>query len=401
MPHVLFISSHHEKPSHVKPAIENGYTISLIKQNPLSEDYQLFHNVIETNLFDLDDVLKKAEKLNSKQKIDGVLTRFEPYTPIVGAICDKLGLQPSFESTYNCRDKLAMRKVLEKNNISQPKFYESIPEAYPVLIKPTRGAKSRFLIKVNSSEEFDKKTKLLKNLIQNSKSNLFKPIKGIAEGSIIVEEILKGKQVTTTSFVINNEVHHIEIADLVTAQDLGIDGFYLISRTTPSVLSDEEKKQVYDLSTKATKVLGINNCCLHPEIMITEDGVKLLEIASRAGGFRPEMNMEAFGIDLNEIAINSSMGIESDYTKKKNKACTAVEVWPEKSGRLKGFGNMDDVLPIKGLKNFEIKRVYGNMYKIPPEGTKPIATFLTVADTPQKSKKIADDVLNKLEIIIE
>ncbi|MBU0530761.1 MAG: hypothetical protein KKC05_03745, partial [Nanoarchaeota archaeon] len=152
MPHILFVSSNPKKYSHIEPAKNKGYVTSLVKTYPTPEDYKTFDNVIKADLFDLQDVLNKVARLNKKIKIDGVLTRFEPYTPLVGSICESLSLQgPRLEPSINCRDKKRMRIVLGRAGIKQPRFFDprkdNIPEdSYPLLLKPTRGAKSRYII---------------------------------------------------------------------------------------------------------------------------------------------------------------------------------------------------------------------------------------------------------------
>ena len=408
MKHILFVSNNPRKPSHIEPAIKKGYTISLIKNHPEPKDYDMFDHVLDTDLFDLNDVLEKVKSIHSKQKIDGVLTRFEPYIPLVGVICDTLMIPgPSLQSCISCRNKLSMRQKLQSFAVDQPNFYDfksTIPKkAYPLLVKPTKGAKSRYIMKANDPEEMLKVVKYIQYLMENSGHTLFRPINGIEkrENDIIAEEILTGKQVTTTSFVVDKRVHHIDLADVITSHDAGMEGFHLLSRTTPSTLSDREKRLVTNMATKAIEALEINNSFLHPEIMLTEDGPKILEVAARVGGYRPEMTKLAFGIDLNEIAIEVSLGNTPKTKKKHDKAATAVEVWPVKSGRLKGFKRMDDVLSIRGVKSFKLKRVPGNIFHADSIGTKPLATFYTVADTPEKSKKIADQVLNTLEPIID
>lgn len=408
MKHVLFVSNNPKKPSHIEPAIKKGYTLSLIKTHPEPHDYDLFDNVIDANLFDVEDVVKKTVDLNKKHKIDGVLTRFEPYTPLVGAISDKLNLPgPSLKGCINCRNKLVMRKALQQAGVDQPKFYEvkdKIPKkAFPLLIKPTKGAKSRYILRIDDPDDLSSTIRRIEYLMQASGHTLFRPIFGIdrPENNIILEEILSGVQVTTTSYVVNNKVFHIDLADIVTSQDIGMDGFHLISRTTPSVLSPKYKREIKEISTQAINALGINNSCLHPEIMLTNEGSKVLEVAARIGGYRPEMTNYAFGIDMNEIAIDVSLGIEPKVKKKHEKASTAVEVWPHKSGRLKGFRRMDDVIGIKGVKKFQLKNVPGNIFHSDSLGVQPIASFYTVADSPNKSKKIAAKVLSTIEPIID
>jgi len=404
---ILFIGSS-GKLSHFMPAKDAGYKIILLKEMPTESDKKYFDGFLRVNPFDVDSVLKELVGV----KIDAVLTRFEPYVPLVGLLCDKFGLVgPSLQGALNARDKLFMREALKKAGVPQPKFVrvESVSDmkkagkklGYPFLIKPISGAKSRFILKVNSPSEIDSCFKIVSDGCKKSGGNLFLNFKGIDCNDFrkvfLAEELIVGKQVTTTSFVNNGDVVHVDMADLVTGQDVGV-AFYLISRTTPSLLGDDEKKEVYDVSTRAIKALGLDNTPLHPEFIITKDGPKVLEVAARIGGYRTDMTNLAFGVKLNEIAIKIALGEGFVVEKKFEKGSTAVEVWPKKSGMIKEYRNLDVVRDMDGVVDFVLKKEVGKKYFVPPKGEKPVATFYTVG---KDSKKIADEVLDKFEVIID
>lgn len=408
---ILFVGYNPNKPNHIEPAKERGYTLVLLKKNPSEQEKKLFDHILAVNPLNLKEVLTALKEFNKKHKIDGVLTRFEPYVPIVAAIAEEFNLlAPDLKSALNAREKLFMRQAFARKNVPSPKFLQvnntddlknaSKELGFPLLFKPSCGAKSRFLCKLQKKEDIEKTYKFVTESVKNSRNNLFKPIEGLGQFKInfLAEELIKGQQVTTTSLVLNKKIIHLALADLVTAQDKGINAFYLISRTTPSLLSKEKQEEVCKISTMGIEALGLNNTPLHPELIITENSPKVIEIAARVGGYRTEMTKEAFGISLDEAAIDICLGNKPNLEKKYEKAATAVEIWPDKSGVIKKI-DLDEIKELPYVKHLELNKKAGDVFKLPPYGDRPIGSFITIANNPKKSSERAEEVLEKIKVI--
>ncbi|MBN2880829.1 ATP-grasp domain-containing protein [Candidatus Woesearchaeota archaeon] len=403
---ILFVNSSGEKTSHFLPAKRMGHKIILVKDSPTKKDYELFDQVIDCDLFDEERVLSLLPH------VDACLTRFEPNVPLVGYICDKLGLVgPSLDATLNARDKLRMREVLLQAGIPQPKFFaiRSVSDAYtaakklgyPFIIKPISGAKSRYIKKVTCYEEIEPFFNIVYDGCNENGGDLFQNFKTIQDNDFrlvfLAEECIIGKQITTTTVVSKGVVKHLCVADLITGQDIGVDAFYLISRTQPSRMSSSEQSNVLDVCTRAIKALGLDNTAVHPEFIYTSDGPKVLEIAARIGGYRTEMTREAFGIKLNEIAIKIALGEDIDFTPLFTKASSAVEVWPLTSGIVQ-----TEIEKKYDTVEFKVKKKVGDRYDVPPVGEFPVCNFVVTALTPieaeSKAKEIMDDILSNLKI---
>jgi len=396
---ILFLGSNEDKISHFKPAKDLGLLTTVIKPNPKKEDYKNFDYVIKANLFNVKEVVEKIKK---NQKIDACVTRFEPLVPLLGYLCDKFNLiGPSFKSCMNARDKLLMRKKLKKLKVPQPEFYEvntfeDLKNAakklgFPFILKPISGAKSRFIQKINNKKELEKAFKLISKSCKNHKGNLFRnfsfDMDNNFKNTFLAEEYITGKQVTTTSFISKGKIKHISIADLITAQDLNLESFYLLSRTTPTTLPKKIQREVYDISSKAITALGVNNTFLHPELILTKNGPKIIEVAARVGGYRTEMVKYSFGLNLDEIVIRIALGLPISTKKKFNKASTAIEIWPRNSGIIKSIP--------KQIKSnfFKINNKIGDKFILPPKGEKPLGYFI---NSTKNIKTCEKESLNKL-----
>lgn len=410
---VLFIGSNPSKASHHMPAKDLGCRIVLVKDKPVDKDYKIFDEVIKADLFDVEKFMSSVIEFDKKVKIDACLTRFEPYVPHVGMVCERLGLiGPSLNSALNARDKLKMREALAAVGVGQPKFiaFETVEElrraadklGYPFVIKPLSGAKSRYIKKIINDSEIESAFKIVRDGCRGNKENLFANFRGMNGYDtdytkvFLAEELIRGKQVTTTSLVFGGKVVHLGVADLVTAQDKGIDAFYLISRTVPSRLSDEIQKEICRVSTAAVKALGLDDTPLHPEFILTDDGVKVIEVAARIGGYRTEMTELATGVKLNEAAVRIALGMEPDLAFTKNRSATAVEIWPRRSGVVREIMRADSLK--HHVKMFTVKNKIGDEYNVPPVGEKPIGSFIVEDETDSYSK--AEMVLDRFKYVI-
>lgn len=409
---ILFLGSSEDKLEHYLPAKRLGCLVTVIKPNPKEEDYKNFDFVICADLFNVDEVLLKLDEFISENPIHACVTRFEPLVPLLGYLCDKYGfVGPNFESCMNARDKLLMRRKLKEFNVPQPEFYEvnnldelksaALKLGYPFILKPISGAKSRFIQKVNSENELEKCFDIAYNGCMEHDGNLFRNYSFDMDNSFrntfLAEECIVGKQVTTTSFIVNDQIFHLSVADLITGQDVGVNAFYLISRTTPSVLPFDVQEDICKISSMGIKALGVNNTALHPELILTSDGPKIIEIAARVGGYRTEMTKDAFGIDLNEVVVKIALGEDVDFVKKFVKASTAIEVWPLKSGEL-----MSDLILEGDFSFVKINNKKGSLYQVPPHGEKPVGCFVYCGESSLECEKeafaIMDRALDNLQI---
>jgi biotin carboxylase len=404
---VLFIGSKQGNQSHYQPAKAMGHKVILIKTGATEEDHALFDEVIEADIFNIPEVLGKVRQA----RIDACVARFEPYVPLLGVICEELGLPgPSARAAWLSRDKILMRDAFAKAGISQPRYravrnMADLTDAasylgYPFLLKPVSGSKSRFIRKLSSPADLEPAFAFVSRSCRESDVNLFSSYSHGQENdfrtTFIAEEYLKGRQVTTTSFVQNGRVTHLSVCDLVTAQDEGLDAFYLITRTAPSTLSEKEQGDIMTFSTAAIRALGLDNCALHPEYILTAEGPKVLEISARLAGYRAEMHRFAFGMDLNRAVIQVALGEKPDFAKRFEHAATAVEAWLEHAGVVIDYEGLDAIRSIVGLETLQIKKEPHERYDPPPLGEKPIASFVTSGKKPKDAYALARRVLTEI-----
>ena len=196
----------------------------------------------------------------------------------IAAACEELGLCGiSVDTAVKATDKGEMIKTFEKNGIEHPWYFvvdsleklESVCDniTYPCISKPTDNSGSRGVILINNSSE-------LKAALEYSCSNS-------RGGCVIVEEYMKGPEVSVEVFVLDGVPHVLNVTDKLTT---GAPHFVEMGHSQPSRLAAEDQQKIRDLACRAVKAVGIHCGPAHVEIMLTKEGPKMVELGARMGG---------------------------------------------------------------------------------------------------------------------
>lgn len=215
-------------------------------------------------------------------------------------VSEKLGIK------YNCVDvvfstlnKAAMKKVMLESNISTARykvinknvqFIELWKDAtFPLIIKPSQSSGGRGVQLVDTNEELIDATSIAKAMSKDR--------------CAIVEEYIPATQYSVETISCNG-THYI----------LGITNEYFgeapfFTETQQLFPSDIDKKTVTKLKSFTLKALDafmIKYGACHLEVRVTSEGkIYLIEIASRAGGWRSELIKYANGINYTDLLIKS------------------------------------------------------------------------------------------------
>ncbi len=112
----------------------------------------------------IEDIVTAAKQWHAEEEFEGVLTFSESGVVTVAVVAEALGL-PSigFEAARTSRNKLLMRQAHERGGAAHPGFRHA-PDVeaalaageelgYPLILKPTLGAASNFVFKVDDPQE--------------------------------------------------------------------------------------------------------------------------------------------------------------------------------------------------------------------------------------------------------
>lgn len=320
--------------------------------------------------------LKKITDFCDKNNFDifAVLNRVDSYEILHGKLCDFYKVMgPSEKSIKRLANKDRMHKLMIKSDLSfyRPRTIISNLEKiendldrlqYPVIMKVSRGVKSRGVVTLKSKSDFY----VFKDLF--IKQGIFKK-----STVILFEQIIIGKQVTPVMYVNSKgKINILALVDVVTAREVKQNHMQLVYRSTPSIQSEAIRQKIAFVMQKIITKSKLRSVMLHPEFIVVGKSIYLIEVNVRIGGFRYDLMKKAYNIDLNKISWDISIDdfqiedhINSDLS------CTGCEVWEEHSGVISELKFPQS----RYISGFVQQKFIGDEYVAPPEDQKSIAKF--------------------------
>ena len=213
-------------------------------------------------------------------EIDGVLSYASDMSlPTVLSVREALGLPGLGRTPMEVSlDKSRQRLIYQKAGLAQPEFevVASLQEArnyaaflgYPLIIKPIDNSGSRGVTLVEKEEAVVPAYEASQNY---SKAGLE-----------IMERFVQGLELTLEGFSVGAKHHILAISDKFKPSETPCVATQL---AYPAAISSKQEQEVIELICSAYDAVGVDNTPTHSEIILTENGPKLIEIGCRGGGF--------------------------------------------------------------------------------------------------------------------
>ncbi|WP_328536928.1 ATP-grasp domain-containing protein [Streptomyces sp. NBC_00344] len=123
---------------------------------------------------------------------------------------------------------------------------------------------------------------------------------------MLAEEFLTGHEVSVEGFSADGA--HTVVA--VTDKLLGA-GFVEAGHSVPARVAEHTREEIVELTARLLDAVGLVEGPSHTEIMITAEGLRIIESHNRAGGDNiPELVRLAYGVDLVRATVAVPLGLE-------------------------------------------------------------------------------------------
>ena len=338
----------------IQKAKEMNLEVIVVDMNPDAIGFKekgVIQEVIST--IDIPKVLECAKK----HKINGIMTLASDMPMrTIATVSKEMNIIGIDEKTaLKATSKFAMREALKDASVPIPYFtkvktelecYEASlkikKKGYKCIIKPVDNSGSRGITLLSN---FQKET--IKKAYEYGK--IFS-----RSGELMVEEYMEGPEVSVESISIDNECNVIQITDKLTT---GAPYFVEMGHSQPSMLSNDIKNKITEITKKAVKAIGIKNGPSHTEIKITKDGPKIVELGARLGGdcITTHLVPLSTGIDIVKCCIELSLGIKPNLSQRFEKG-SAIRYFKTNIGKIKNIHGLFEASNIEGIK--QISFVY-------------------------------------------
>lgn len=253
--------------------------------------------------------------------LDGVLELARVYHPIgihtvateqgnitACYVAEQLGLSSNSYLTALCTtDKSRMKQVLNEHGLDTPvsRVVRTLEELkrmvidYPVIVKASDRSAGRGVCLASTSEEL---MAAYKDALQQSFNKL-----------VLIEEYFDAKQYSVET-ISGNGKHCI-----LAVTQMGFSGppdFVETEHHLPAKIPGSTAVDIADYVLKALEAFDIKVGACHIELRVDDKNtIKMIEIASRMGGWRHWMTKEALGIDYCQAILDATLGKELSVTR--------------------------------------------------------------------------------------
>ncbi|MFS6555827.1 ATP-grasp domain-containing protein [Parabacteroides distasonis] len=330
-------------------AKEMGHYVAVADYDPEAVGIPYADEYYNASTIDIDAITDIARVF----KPDGIMTLATdmPMRSVAKA-SELLGLKSiSFDTAVRATDKYEMIRAFNECGVPAPWYFKiktrgellNIIEdlTFPCIMKPTDNAGSHGVVLVHNVDELMKNYEYSRNNSRN--------------GCVIIEEYLKGDEVSVEVMVVNGNVHILQITDKITT---GSPHFVEMGHTEPSRMSDNIQRQIKIVAENAVRAVCIDNGPSHVEMMVTERGPVMIELGARMGGDNITTHLVPLstGIDMTEATINVALGGKPDLIPrcKKGSAIRYIEAPVGKIKSITGIGlakSIPGVIQVSLTKN--------------------------------------------------
>jgi biotin carboxylase len=185
-----------------------------------------------------------------------------------------------------------MRLAHERGGVNRPRFrfvrdlVDALAAAeqigYPVVLKPTLGAASNFVFRIDDPQMLKERfAQAMAGIARMSWYQMEPDGVDLGPHGLLVESFLDGPEVLTEALAWDGEVYLGSVVDRVTVEG---DTFDDDVHHAPTALSADQLAAVHEVITAAAHAQGLRRAVMHAEVRFHQGVPHILEIAVRPGG---------------------------------------------------------------------------------------------------------------------
>jgi biotin carboxylase len=357
----------------------------------------------------IDDLIGAAREWHAEQGFEGVLTFSESAVVAVAAVAEALGLPGiGVDAARTSRNKLLMRRAHQRGGAAHPKFrfVTDVDAAldvaaefgYPVVIKPTLGAASNFVFRVDGPEALrERYGQAWSGMDRMTWYNMEADGLDLGPHGLLVESFLDGHEHLIEALAWDDEVYLGSIVDRVTVEG---DTFDDDVHHTPTELTSEQVADVHALVTAGVRAQGIARSTMHAEVRFHEGKPFLLEIAVRpGGGGLDHMARLSAGYDPIRAVMDVARGVHPQvHHYRPTDVHTAAMCLICPGGVVESIGVPPEVTEAEGLYYLKIFAKPGDVIKRPPDGNNIFGGLGARGASFDDAMRMATDLAGKIEV---
>jgi biotin carboxylase len=396
--------------SRYQQIVDNGADLYILN-GVGTDDYWPADRYRRTGSKHVDTLVEHAKAWHAEQHFDGVLTFSESAVVAVAAVADALGLPGiGVDAAVTSRNKLIMRQAHEAGNAAHPRFrhVSTVDEAlrgaeefgYPVILKPTLGAASNFVFRIDNPDQLRERYDQASAGI-NTMTWYNMEADGVDLGphGLLLESFLDGHEHLIEALAWDDDVYLGSIVDRVTVEG---DTFDDDVHHAPTVLTPEQVADVQAVVAAGVRAQGLRRSALHAEVRFHDGRPYLLEIAVRPGGGGLD-HMARLSADYDPIAavMDVARGIRPRVAHyHPTDVHTAAMCLLCGGGTIESVGVPPEVADAEQLFFLKLIAGPGDVIRRPPHGNNILGGIGALGTSFDDAMQTATDLAGKIEVTL-
>jgi biotin carboxylase len=346
---VLFVGAGRHQKRAIERARELGLRTVAVDRSP---------EAVGLGVADVPEVVDFADvaavtEVGRRHSVDGLLTiSADRAVPVVAAVAEDLGL-PGIgrETAHVMTHKIAMRLRLAEHGVAQPEYaaVRTLHEGQtavdtiglPAVLKPanTGGQRGLFLLEYPEDLERHLHAALAESPTQEA----------------TIERFHDGLELNGLAVARRGHVELLTLSDRRRPPGVGFGVGWI--HVFPTTLFADALAEAEDVAVRAVHALGLTDGIAFPQLLASEDGVRVIEVAARIpGGEMARLALHAVGVDLVEVALRQALGedvpdelVRPSYQQPLAIRFLTAEPGPLRTGTVRRIGSLEKVLAFPGV----------------------------------------------------
>ena len=324
-----------------------GAYVICLDYNPQAEG---FEEADESKVISTRDTRAICEEVKRQQPDVLMTSTSDAPVRIISRVSEILGRRCalSYEDACAVTIKSLMRRRLEEHNVVIPKYmvigdFEALKNAYKTvfhescILKPADNAGSRGVKLLQGEKTESQLRQEYEQCLSCTGNNM-----------VVIEEIMEGPEVSVEAVTVAGKTKIISITDKIVCER---PYFVEVGHVEPSRLAADIQNRIKVLARQAIEAMNITDCPSHTEIIVTEDGPKIVEIAARLGGdfITSRLVPLSTGINMVRASVQMELGERAELERKKSRGAAIRFLSVERSGIVGEIYGVQEALKEPGV----------------------------------------------------
>ncbi len=346
-----------------------------------------FDRFVRVNLDKPQEAADAVVALAVTSPVDAVIPVDDRGVVVAALAAEQLGLahNPPWAAAAT-RNKVMMRRALEKAEVPQPTFRVLGPKdeplilaaevGFPLVVKPLSLSGSRGVIRVDSPSNIEAVAERVRQINAVACHDPAEPL--------LLEAFVPGPEVAVEGMLSKGHLEVLAIFDK--PQPLNGPYFEETIYVTPSRLHPEVLEEVFRLTGAACAGLGLTEGPIHAELRITAGRPRIIEVAARSiGGICGRtLKFGLLGTSLETMILRQALGRPGHHPEVDRGASGVMMLPIPSAGTLREVTGIDRALATPGIRSVEITASPGTYLLPVPDSDRYLGFMFAAGTTPEE-----------------